>query len=103
MLTASAAKPLGVIEVLAAEAVARGESLRAVILYDSERGERQPEGSPLACALQRARRTVRDHLPERSQQETLRALSDERLRHLVQAFCDAWERGQVEVGLSADR
>jgi superfamily II DNA or RNA helicase len=50
VLTASAAKPLGAIEVLAAEAETRGESLRAVILCDSERGERQPEGSPLALS-----------------------------------------------------
>ena len=50
VLTASAAKPLGAIEILAAEAEIRGDSLRAVILCDSERGERQPEGSPLALS-----------------------------------------------------
>ena len=48
MLTTSAAKPLGAIEVLAAEAEARGDGLRAVVLCDTEHGERQPEGSPLA-------------------------------------------------------
>ena len=50
VLTASAAKPLGAIEILAAEAETRGDSLRAVILCDTERGERQPEGSPLALS-----------------------------------------------------
>ena len=48
MLTSSAAKPLGAIEVLAAEAEARGDALRAAVLCDAEVGERQPEGSPLA-------------------------------------------------------
>src|SRR3954470_9425649 len=50
VLTTSAAKPLGTIEVLAAEAEARGDSLRAVVLCDTEVGERQPEGSPLALS-----------------------------------------------------
>ncbi len=50
VLTASAAKPLGTIEVLAAEAESRGEGLRAAVLCDAEHGERQPEGSPLALS-----------------------------------------------------
>ena len=50
VLTASAAKPLGAIEVLAAEAEARGDGLRAVVMCDTEEGERQPEGSPLTLA-----------------------------------------------------
>lgn len=48
VLTSSAAKPIGAIEVLAAEAEARGDRLRAAVLCDAEQGERQPEGSPLA-------------------------------------------------------
>ena len=48
-------------------------------------------------ALQRARRTLADRLPERSQQETLRSLGDERVRELVAAFVDAWSRGDVEA------
>ena len=48
-------------------------------------------------ALQRARRTLADRLPERSQQETLRSLGDERVRALVEAFVDAWSRGDVEA------
>lgn len=48
-------------------------------------------------ALQRARRTVDDKLPEQSQQETLRALGDERLRGVVEGYVDAWERGDVEA------
>jgi RNA polymerase sigma-70 factor (ECF subfamily) len=48
-------------------------------------------------ALQRARRTVADRLPERSQQATLRALGDERIRELVDVYVDAWSRGDVEA------
>ena len=46
-------------------------------------------------SLQRARKTVEDRLPEQSQQETLRALGDERIRDLVDAYVDAWQRGDV--------
>jgi RNA polymerase sigma-70 factor, ECF subfamily len=47
-------------------------------------------------ALQRARRNVDERLPEQSQQETLRSLGDERVRELVEAYVDAWARGDVE-------
>jgi RNA polymerase sigma-70 factor (ECF subfamily) len=46
-------------------------------------------------ALQRARKTVDERLPEQSQQETLRALGDQRVRELVEAYIDAWRRGDV--------
>ncbi len=46
-------------------------------------------------ALQRARRTVEGRLPQQSQQETLRALGDDRVRELVEAYVDAWRRGDV--------
>ena len=46
-------------------------------------------------ALQRARKAVDERLPERSQQATLRALGDERLRTIVEGYVDAWERGDV--------
>ncbi len=48
-------------------------------------------------ALQRARKTVEERLPDRSQQETLRALGDERVRELVQAYVDAWSKGDVDA------
>jgi RNA polymerase sigma-70 factor (ECF subfamily) len=51
-------------------------------------------------ALQRARKAVDERLPERSQQETLRSLGDERVRELVDAYVDAWARGDVD-GLAA--
>jgi RNA polymerase sigma-70 factor (ECF subfamily) len=48
-------------------------------------------------ALQRARRTVEDRLPERSQQATVRSLGDERIRSLVDAYVEAWSRGDVDA------
>jgi RNA polymerase sigma-70 factor (ECF subfamily) len=48
-------------------------------------------------ALQRARKTVDERLPERSQQTTLRAVGDERIRELVDAYVDAWARRDVEA------
>jgi RNA polymerase sigma-70 factor (ECF subfamily) len=46
-------------------------------------------------ALQRARRTVDDELPDRSQQAALRSLGDERLRGLVERYVEAWESRDV--------
>ena len=48
-------------------------------------------------ALQRAHRAVDDHLPERSQQATLRSLGDGRIRRLVESYVDAWERADVDA------
>jgi RNA polymerase sigma-70 factor (ECF subfamily) len=48
-------------------------------------------------ALQRARKAVDERLPERSQQATLRALGDERIRELVERYVDAWERGDADA------
>jgi RNA polymerase sigma-70 factor (ECF subfamily) len=51
-------------------------------------------------ALQRARRTVEERLPERSQQATLRALGDERVTAIVERFIDAFEGGDVDAILA---
>jgi RNA polymerase sigma-70 factor (ECF subfamily) len=48
-------------------------------------------------ALQRARRTVDERLPDRSQQATLRALGDQRLREIVERYMDAMARGDVQA------
>jgi RNA polymerase sigma-70 factor, ECF subfamily len=48
-------------------------------------------------ALQRARGTIEERTPERSQQATLRALDDARVRELVQAYTNALQRGDVEA------
>ena len=48
-------------------------------------------------ALQRARKAVEERLPERTQQATLRAVGDHRVRDLVQRYVDAWARGDVDA------
>jgi RNA polymerase sigma-70 factor (ECF subfamily) len=48
-------------------------------------------------ALQRARKTVDDRLPEQSQQETMRTLGDDGVREVVDSYVDAWQRGDVEA------
>jgi RNA polymerase sigma-70 factor, ECF subfamily len=46
-------------------------------------------------ALQRARSGVEQRVPQQSQQTTLRALGDERLRELVARYVHAWELNDV--------
>src|SRR4051794_16194725 len=46
-------------------------------------------------SLQRARRTLAKSLPDRTQQGTLRALGDARMRELVERYVAAWERRDV--------
>jgi RNA polymerase sigma-70 factor, ECF subfamily len=47
-------------------------------------------------ALQRARQTIEERLPEQSQQATLRSLGDDELRDVVERFVDAWERRDTD-------
>jgi RNA polymerase sigma-70 factor, ECF subfamily len=47
-------------------------------------------------ALQRARKTVDEKLPEQSQQEALRSLDDAELRELVENYSTALEEGDVD-------
>ena len=55
-------------------------------------------------ALQRARAAVKERVPARSQQVTLRALGDHGLRTLIERYVDAWERNDVPAfaGLLAE-
>src|SRR6478672_9114559 len=55
-------------------------------------------------ALQRAHATLEQRRPDRSQQATLRSLSDEQLRGIVQRYVDAWARNDVDtiVGMLTD-
>jgi RNA polymerase sigma-70 factor (ECF subfamily) len=48
-------------------------------------------------ALQRARVTVDERLPERSQQATLRSLGDDELRRVVESYMEAMQRGDVNA------
>jgi RNA polymerase sigma-70 factor (ECF subfamily) len=51
-------------------------------------------------ALQRARRSIEERMPQESQQATLRALGDDGVRKIVEGYVDAWERGDVEEVVS---
>jgi len=51
-------------------------------------------------ALQRARKTLEDRLPDRSQQQTLRQLGDAAVEAIVAGYVDAWERGDVDAVVS---
>jgi RNA polymerase sigma-70 factor (ECF subfamily) len=55
-------------------------------------------------ALQRARATVEERVPEQTQQTTLRTLGDERLGEIMDRYLDAWESNDVDafVALLAD-
>jgi RNA polymerase sigma-70 factor, ECF subfamily len=48
-------------------------------------------------ALQRARKTVDERLPDESQQATLRTLGDQRMREIVESYMEAMERGDVNA------
>jgi RNA polymerase sigma-70 factor (ECF subfamily) len=48
-------------------------------------------------ALQRARATVDERLPEQSQQAALRSLGDDRMSEIVDGYVDAWQRGDVQA------
>ena len=71
--------------------------LREVLGFSAKEVAEALESTPAAVnsALQRARRTIDERLPEESQQATMRSLGDERLRDLVQRFVDAFESGEV--------
>jgi RNA polymerase sigma-70 factor, ECF subfamily len=51
-------------------------------------------------ALQRARKTVDERLPEQSQQATLRSLGDKKLQEIVERYMDAMGRGDVDEVVS---
>jgi RNA polymerase sigma-70 factor, ECF subfamily len=48
-------------------------------------------------ALQRARKTVEERLPEQSQQATLRTLGDDELSEIVERYVEAWEQNDFET------
>jgi RNA polymerase sigma-70 factor (ECF subfamily) len=73
--------------------------LRDVIGFSAREAAETLEMTPAAVdtALQRAHKTVDERMPAQSQQATLRALGDERLRGIVDGFVDAWERADVDA------
>jgi RNA polymerase sigma-70 factor (ECF subfamily) len=81
--------------------------LRDVLGFSAREVAATLDATPAAVdtALQRARRNADERLPERSQQATMRALGDRRLREIVDRFVAAWERADVEavVGLLTEQ
>ena len=80
--------------------------LRDVLGFSAREVATTLDATPAAIdtALQRAHKNVEERLPARSQQTTLRALGDRRLREIVDRFLAAWERADVDavVGLLAE-
>jgi len=73
--------------------------LREVLGFSAREVAESLDSTPASVnsALQRARKTVDEVGPERSQQSTLRTLGDEPLREIVAGYVDAWERGDVDA------
>ncbi len=71
--------------------------LREVLGFSAkEVGETLETSVPsVNSALQRARKTVGEKVPARSQQLTLRALGDQRLREIVEEYMEAMRGGDV--------
>jgi RNA polymerase sigma-70 factor, ECF subfamily len=80
--------------------------LRDVLGFSAREVAATLHATPAAIdtALQRARKNAEERLPKQSQQATLRALGDRRLRDVVGRFVAAWERADVDavVGLLAE-
>jgi len=72
--------------------------LRDVLGFSARETADVLETTPVSVdsALQRAHRTVDERMPARTQQTTLRAVGDDRLRELVDRFAEAWERHDVD-------
>src|SRR6266852_2540512 len=73
--------------------------LRDVLGFSARETATALETTPVSVdsALQRAHKTVDQRLPERSQQATLRSLSDGALRQVVRRYVTAWERNDVDA------
>jgi RNA polymerase sigma-70 factor, ECF subfamily len=63
-------------------------------------GQLGTSAAAVNSALQRARAATRDHMPDRSQQATLRMLGDQRTKAIVEQYADALERGDADTLIS---
>jgi RNA polymerase sigma-70 factor (ECF subfamily) len=73
--------------------------LRDVLGFSARETATALDTTPVSVdsALQRAHKTVHQRLPEQTQQATLRSLSDDALRQVVQRYVTAWERNDVDA------
>src|SRR5262245_4838775 len=73
--------------------------LREVLGFSAKETAAMLDTTPASVnsAMQRARTSVDERLPKRSQQATLAALDDEQIRELVNRYVDAWDRGDVDA------
>jgi RNA polymerase sigma-70 factor (ECF subfamily) len=73
--------------------------LREVLGYSAKEAAETLDTSVASVnsALQRARQTVDEKLPEQTQQATLRTLGDDGLNEVVGSYVDAWDRADVEA------
>jgi RNA polymerase sigma-70 factor (ECF subfamily) len=76
--------------------------LREVLGYSAREAAEMLETTTASVnsALQRARATVDERLPEQSQQATLRSLGDDRISEIVDRYVEAWERCDVDAVVS---
>ena len=73
--------------------------LREVLGFSAKEVAAMLETTPASVnsAMQRARVSVDERLPERSQQATLQALDDGQVRELVERYMQAWDSGDVDA------
>ena len=73
--------------------------LREVLGFSAAEVADALETTPTAVysSLQRAHKAVDRHLPRQSQQETLRALGDDRVREIVDRFTRAWLDSDIDA------
>jgi RNA polymerase sigma-70 factor (ECF subfamily) len=76
--------------------------LREVLGFSAKEVAAMLETTPASVnsAMQRARVSVDERLPERSQQATLQTLDDEQIRELVERYMQAWDSGDVDAVVS---
>jgi RNA polymerase sigma-70 factor, ECF subfamily len=73
--------------------------LREVLGFSAKEVASMLDTTPASVnsAMQRARVSVDERLPERSQQATLATLGDDEIKALVERYLDAWDRGDVDA------
>src|SRR5690349_23535015 len=76
--------------------------LREVLGFSAKETAEMLDTTPASVnsAMQRARASLDDKLPQQSQQATLRSLDDDEIRELVERYVEAWDRGDLDAVVS---